>query len=99
MSVRLTCKLSFRAMSCPFIFLQKLPATVGRSLFVDDLAIWYGAPSVRHVGRQLQLAVTRLQKWSHENGLRFSTAKTFAVRFFRRCCSDPHLGSESSYLR
>ena len=57
-------------------FLQKLPATVGRSPFVDDLAIWYGAPSVRHMGRQLQLAVTRLQKWSHESGLRFSTAKT-----------------------
>ena len=69
-----------------------LPAAIGRSLFVDDLAIWYSASSARLMSRQLQLAVTRLEKWSNENGLRFSTAKTVAVHFCRRRCSDPNLG-------
>ena len=71
---------------------DELPAAVGRSLYVDDLSIWYAASSARHMARQLQLAVTRLERWSQENGLRFSTAKTVAVHFCRRRCPDPQLG-------
>ena len=71
---------------------DELPRAVGRSLFVDDLAIWYSASSTRSVSRQLQLAVSRLERWAAENGLRFSTAKTVAVHFCRRRCSDSDLG-------
>ena len=71
---------------------DELPAAIGRSLFVDDLAVWYSASSPRHMSRQLQLAVSRLERWSRENDLRFSTAKTVAVHFCRRRCSDPELG-------
>ena len=69
-----------------------LPVAIGRSLFVDDFAIWFSASNARLVSRQLQLAVMRLEKWSKDNGLRFSTAKTVAVHFCRRRCSDPTLG-------
>ena len=71
---------------------DELPAAVGRSLFVDDLAISYSASSARLMSRQLQLAVTRLERWSGENGLRFSTVKTVAVHFCRRRCHDTDLG-------
>ena len=71
---------------------DELPAAIGRSLFVDDLAIWYSASSARLMSRQLQLAVSQLERWSRENGLRFSTAKTVAVHFCRRRCSDTELG-------
>ena len=71
---------------------DELPSAVGRSLFVDDLAVWCSASSVRHVTRQLQLAVARLEKWTSENGLRFSAAKTTAVHFCRRRCTDTQLG-------
>ena len=71
---------------------DELPTSLGRSLFVDDLAIWYSASSPRLVSRQLQLAVTCLERWSAKNGLRFSTTKTVAVHFCRRRCADPHLG-------
>ena len=71
---------------------DQLPAAIGRSLFVDDLAIWHSASSTRHMTRQLQLAVTRLERWSKENGLKFSTSKTVAVHFCRRRCPDPDLG-------
>ena len=61
---------------------DELPATIGRSLYVDDLAVWYAASSVRLVSRQLQLAVSRLEKWSFKNGLRFSpcTSATAAAQ-------------------
>ena len=71
---------------------DELPSAVGRSLFVDDLALWCSASSVRHVTRQLQLAVARLEKWTSENGLRFSAAKTTSVHFCRRRCTDTQLG-------
>ena len=71
---------------------DELPTAVGRSLFVDDLAIWCTASSASHVSRQLQLAVTRLERWSTSNGLRFSVAKTTAVHFCRRRCADLDLG-------
>ena len=71
---------------------DKLPAAVGRSLFVDDLAVWFSASSAPLMSRQLQLAVSRLERWSFQNGLRFSTAKTVAVHFCRRRCPDPDLG-------
>ena len=58
---------------------DELPVAIGRSLFVDDLAIWYSASSARLMSRQLQLAVARLERWSEESGLRFSTAKTVAT--------------------
>ena len=64
--------------------------TIGRALFVDDLAIWTGASSTRAMERQFQVAVTQLERWSAVNGLRFSTTKTVAVHFCRRrrACPD-----------
>ena len=44
------------------------------------------------MSRQLQLAVTRLERWSRGNGLRFSTAKTVAFHFCRRRRHDTRLG-------
>ena len=72
---------------------EDLPASVGRSLFVDDFAIWLSASSPRFMSRQLQLAVRRLERWSLTNGLRFSAAKTVAIHFCRsRRCPEPQLG-------
>ena len=71
---------------------DELPTAVGRSLFVDDLAVWCSASGVRHVSRQLQLAVARLERWTAENGLQFSVSKTTAVHFCRRRCINPDLG-------
>lgn len=62
---------------------DRLPRSVGRSLFVDDLAIWCKASSAISMERQLQLAVGRLEKWSLANGFRFSTSKTVACHFCR----------------
>ena len=61
-----------------------LPRAVGRSLFVDDLAIWYASPSTRSLERQLQMAVGRLGRWALTNGFRFSTEKSVAAHFCRR---------------
>ena len=61
-----------------------IPPAIGRSLFVDDLAIWFSSSSTRSLERQLQLAVTRLEKWTLVNGFRFSTEKTVAAHFCRR---------------
>ena len=63
---------------------EYLSPAIGRALFVDDLSIWLSASSTRSVERQLQVAVTQLERWSAANGLKFSTAKTVAMHFCRR---------------
>ena len=40
-----------------------LPQSIGRPLFADDFAIWCSSPSTPTLERQLQLAVTRLERW------------------------------------
>ena len=73
-----------------------LPQSIGRSLFVDDFAIWSCASSTRYTERQLQLAISNLERWCMKNGFLFSTSKTTAVHFCRRrqTCTDMEL-----YLR
>ena len=61
-----------------------LPRSIGRSLFVDDFAIWSTSLSTPALERQLQMAVTRLERWATSNGFRFSTSKTSAMHFCRR---------------
>ena len=60
---------------------QYLSPAISRALFVDDLSVWASALSTWSAERQLQVAVTQLEKWSSVNGLRFSTAKTAAMHF------------------
>ena len=65
---------------------DELSAAIGRSLYVDDLAVWYMAASTRLVSRQLQIAMSCIEKLNLTNGLRFSTVKTVAVHSCHRCC-------------
>ena len=62
---------------------NSIPLSIGQSLFVDDFAIWCVSRSTPAMERQLQLAVTRLERWATLNGFRFSTAKTKAMHFCR----------------
>lgn len=71
---------------------RSLPQAIGHSLFVDDLAIWCVSATNHSLTRQLQMSVSRLEKWATSNGLRFSTKKTTAIHFCRRrghCTSVP----------
>ena len=60
-----------------------LPQCIGRSLFVDDFAIWCSSRNAISVQRQLQLAINRLNEWTNMNGFRFSVTKTTSMHF---CC-------------
>lgn len=61
-----------------------LPPSIGRSLFVDDFAMWCSSSSTLAAQRQLQLAVNKIASWGTQNGFRFSTFKTTGVHFCRR---------------
>ena len=47
---------------------DSLSPAIGLALFVDDFSIWLSASNTRAVERQLQLAVSRLVRWSAANG-------------------------------
>jgi len=72
---------------------ESIPRNIGRSLFVDDFAIWCCTSTAPAMARQLQLAVACLERWSSKNGFRFSVSKTVGMHFCRRrrSCPDPAL--------
>ena len=62
---------------------ESVSPPVKASLFVDDFAIYvtsYDAASACHY---LQKSINAISKWADENGFRFSSSKTVAVRFTR----------------
>lgn len=63
------------------------------SLYVDDFVTCARSRQMRSIERQLQLNLNNLQKWSDENGFRFSQTKTVCVHFCnkRRIHPDPLL--------
>ena len=60
------------------------------SLYVDDFLIAYKSKHMPTIERQLQLSLNRLQKWSHENGFKFSKTKTVCVHFCQLRSLHPH---------
>ena len=50
-------------------------------LYVDDFLICYRARNMNCIERQLQICLDKLHKWTTENGLKFSKAKTKCIHF------------------
>ena len=44
-------------------------------LYADDFLICYRARNMNHIERQLQICLDNLNKWTTENGLKFSKEK------------------------
>jgi len=63
------------------------------SLYVDDFLIAYRSKHMTTIERQLQLNLNNLQRWSQENGFKFSKSKTVCIHFchLRRLHPDPTL--------
>ena len=63
------------------------------SLYVDDFVICYRSKHMNTIERQLQQCLNKLEKWTTENGFKFSTAKTQCVHFcqLRKLHDDPVL--------
>ena len=57
------------------------------SLYVDDFLACVRSQQMRSIERQLQLCLNNLQKWSDENGFKFSKSKTVCMHF----CTKRHL--------
>lgn len=51
------------------------------SLYVDDLQIGYRHSDLQVIGARLQALLGELEKWTNENGFRFSALKTTVVMF------------------
>ena len=62
-------------------------------LYVDDLCICYRSKHMHTIERQLQQVLNNLNKWSNENGFKFSKSKTKCMHFcnLRRSHLDPEL--------
>ena len=71
------------------------------SLYVDDFLIAFRSKHMTTMERQLQLNLNKLQKWSHENGFKFSKNKTVCMHFcqLRSLHPDPTLMIHNSNIK
>ena len=63
--------------------LEVVTPPVKCSLFVDDLVIYCTGHDAISTCRHLQRSIDAVSKWADENGFKFSSSKTVAVRFTR----------------
>ena len=64
---------------------KELNPNINSSLYVDDFCILYSSRAALPVlERQIQLQLTKLEKWANQNGFKFSPTKTTAVHFCER---------------
>lgn len=62
---------------------KNIPPSITSSLFVDDLAICFKAKHLASATRQIQMTVTKLQKWASNTGFTFSATKSTCMHFTR----------------
>ena len=61
-----------------------IPPDIQRSLFVDDLAIYFSSPSINTIERRLQIAIEKILEFTKMTGFQISAEKTVAVHFHRK---------------
>ena len=64
--------------------LNNIPTNVKAALYVDDLVIYTSSMHIPSIERRLQNTIVRIEKWTSDNGFRFSSQKTIAVHFHRK---------------
>ena len=64
--------------------IAELPSEIQKSLFVDDLAIYFSSSTPETVGRKLQMAINKIFNWTQKTGFKLSKEKTVAVHFHRK---------------
>ena len=69
--------------------LEAIPDDIGKSLYVDDLCIWYSSRHMPSLERKLQLALNNILEWTKISGFEFSPEKTVAVRFHNKRGAQP----------
>jgi ribonuclease HI len=71
------------------------------SLYVDDFLIAFKSKNMVTIERQLQLNLNRLQKWSQQNGFKFSKNKTVCMHFcqLRNFHPEPSLKMDNAIIK
>ena len=85
--------LSVTLFSLKINIIKCLNPGVDCSLYVDDFLICYRSKNMNTIERQLQLNLIKIQKWSTENGFKFSKSKTVCMHLchLRKAHNDPIL--------
>ena len=58
---------------------DNIPQNVCKSLYADDLVIYYAGTNVNHIQRNLQLAINNTNSWAKTNGYRLSNDNSYST--------------------
>ena len=59
------------------------------SLYVDDFLMSFRAANINTIERHMQLCLKKIEKWSNENGFKFSNSKTVCMHFCNKRTAHP----------
>ena len=62
---------------------HNLPPSIGKSLYVDDFALYATGSRIAAVERQMQLCLNHIQTWTDRTGFQFSMLKTVTMHICR----------------
>lgn len=63
---------------------KQIKEDIGRSLYVDNGAIWKRGHNIKHVTKVIHTAVNEVENWSNSFRLKLSVARTQVVCFTKR---------------
>ena len=63
---------------------SQVSGDVCKSLYVDDLAIYYSSANINTIQRKLQIAINKIHQWTFSRGFGISQEKTVAIHFHNK---------------
>ena len=80
---------------------KSIKSNIMCSLYVDDFLVAFRSKQMATIERQLQLNLNNLNKWSVENGFKFSKSKTVCMHFchLRNLHHDPELTIDNTPIK
>ncbi len=60
---------------------SRIHSSLGKSLFADDGALWFKGKNIDYNISKMKCALNEVEKWSRENGFKFSVEKTKIILF------------------
>jgi len=62
---------------------------IGGCLFADDVVLAASSNNIQHTTSTIQRALTEIENWANEEGLRFNVSKSHAILFYNQLQRDP----------
>ena len=77
---------------------EGVESTIGKSLNVDDGALWARGRNQKYLKKKMQKAIRKVEEWTHKWGFKMSVAKSQVICFARQHKQVPEQKISGKYI-